>query len=289
MNEKRMNKVIAVIDSSIYATSVCDYAAWVANRINASVEVVHVINRDSEQQTGKDLSGSIGLGARTSLLEELSELDKQRAKLAMTVGRALLDDAKTHLESKGVSSVSTRLRHDELSVTVSELEADADVVVIGKRGQSADFSTLQIGPNLERVARASEKPLFVASRAFKNVERVLIAFDGGRSVGRAIEMLTASNAYKDLELELLSVGLEPKGMKLRIDQAESSLKEAGYSVTVKQVSGIAEDVIAKEVNEQKFDLLLMGAYGHSRIRNMLIGSTTTQMLRACPVPVILFR
>jgi len=36
-------------------------------------------------------------------------------------------------------------------------------------------------------------------------------------------------------------------------------------------------------------LLVMGAYGHSRIRNLVIGSTTTEMLRICPVPVMLFR
>lgn len=284
-----MKKIIAVIDSSVYATSVCDHAAWLAKRNDASVELVHVISRDIDPAHNQDLSGSIGLGARTSLLEELTELDKQRAKLAMSYGRALLSDAKAHLESAGVANVTTRLRHDELSDAVSELEVDADVVVIGKRGKSANFATLHIGSNLERVARSSEKPLFVASRAFKSIQRGLIAFDGGRSVGRAIDMLTSTTAYQDLDIELLAVGLTPDGMKKRLADAENQLREAGYKVTVKQVSGIAEEVIAHEVSEQQYDLLLMGAYGHSRIRNMLIGSTTTEMLRLCQIPVVLFR
>jgi nucleotide-binding universal stress UspA family protein len=33
----------------------------------------------------------------------------------------------------------------------------------------------------------------------------------------------------------------------------------------------------------------MGAYGHSRIRNLMIGSTTTAMIRTCKVPVVLMR
>ena len=284
-----MQKIIAVIDSSVYATSVCDHAAWLAKRINASVELVHVISRDIDPAHNQDLSGSIGLGARTALLEELSELDKQRATLAKSYGRALLSDAKTHLESAGVTTVTTRLRHDELSAAVGELESEADVVVIGKRGNSANFATLHIGPNLERVARTSEKPLFVASRAFKDIQRVLIAFDGGRSVARAIDMMTSTTAYQGLEIELLAVGLTPDAMKKRLSDAETRLRDACYTVTVKQVSGIAEEVIAKEVNEQQFDLLLMGAYGHSRIRNLLIGSTTTEMLRLCQIPVVLFR
>jgi len=48
-------------------------------------------------------------------------------------------------------------------------------------------------------------------------------------------------------------------------------------------------VIADTVESEQFDLLVMGAYGHSRIRNLIIGSTTTQMIGACKVPVMLFR
>jgi len=37
------------------------------------------------------------------------------------------------------------------------------------------------------------------------------------------------------------------------------------------------------------NLLVMGAYGHSRIRYLIIGSTTTEMIRTCKIPVLLFR
>jgi len=284
-----MKKIIAAIDSSVYATSVCDYAAWLAKRNEAPVELVHVISNSGDPSHHQNLSGSIGLGARTSLLDELSELDKQRAKLAMSVGRALLADAKAHVEAAGVAEVSIKLRHDDLSTAISELESEAGVIVIGKRGQSANFATLDIGPNLERVARTSDRPVFVASRAFTDIKRALIAFDGGRSVTRAIDMLTSTTAYQDLDIELFAVGLSPDGMKDRLNNAENQLREAGYKVNAKNVSGIPEEAIAKEVSEQHYDLLLMGAYGHSRIRNLLIGSTTTQMVRTCQIPVILFR
>ncbi|TZG39377.1 universal stress protein, partial [Halomonas eurihalina] len=41
--------------------------------------------------------------------------------------------------------------------------------------------------------------------------------------------------------------------------------------------------------EQNIDLLVMGAYGHSRIRHLLVGSTTTEMLRKADIPVLLLR
>jgi nucleotide-binding universal stress UspA family protein len=43
------------------------------------------------------------------------------------------------------------------------------------------------------------------------------------------------------------------------------------------------------VDEAHCDLLVMGAYGHSCIRSLIIGSTTTAMIRACKVPVVLVR
>jgi nucleotide-binding universal stress UspA family protein len=55
------------------------------------------------------------------------------------------------------------------------------------------------------------------------------------------------------------------------------------------MSGQPEIVISNTVASAGFDLLVMGAYGHSRIRSLIVGSTTTEMVRSCLVPVVLFR
>lgn len=53
--------------------------------------------------------------------------------------------------------------------------------------------------------------------------------------------------------------------------------------------GQAETMIAHDVEAYGVDLLVMGAYGHSRIRSMILGSTTTALLRSCKVKVLLLR
>jgi len=75
------HNIIALIDGSSYTESVCSHAAWVCDRIDASVNVIHVLGRRQVSSEPADLSGSIGLGARTALLDELAELDRQKAKL----------------------------------------------------------------------------------------------------------------------------------------------------------------------------------------------------------------
>ena len=55
------------------------------------------------------------------------------------------------------------------------------------------------------------------------------------------------------------------------------------------LEGDADEVIADYVIKQEIDLLVMGAYGHSKIRRMIVGSTTSEMVRTCQVPVLMFR
>ena len=163
-------KIVALVDGSVYSRSVCENAAWIASRLGSSVELLHVLGR-REGADSADLSGSIALGARSALLEELTALDEQRARLQQQRGRAILDDARAVIEAAGTGSVTTRLRIADLVETTAEAEADADMLVIGKRGEAADFARLHLGSNIERIVRASHKPVYVAARAFHTAPR----------------------------------------------------------------------------------------------------------------------
>lgn len=284
-----MPKIIALIDGSIYSESICDHAAWIAAATDSSVQIVHVLGRRSVPSEEANFSGSIGLGARTALLEELAELDGQKAKLAHKRGRAILEDAKVRISKSGVNEISTKLRNGEIVETVQELEETADLIVIGKRGEGADFDKLHLGSNLERVVRSSHKPVLVASRAFKPIQRFLIAFDGGASAIKAVEHVARNHMFSDIQCQLLTVGTETTEAKRQLEGAAATLRNAGFTVETEILPGQAEEVIAKKAESGDIDLLVMGAYGHSRIRNLIIGSTTTEMLRSCKIPVMLFR
>src|SRR5690554_4717256 len=120
-----MTKLVALLDGSIYSKSVCEHAAWLANRMAARVEVLHVLGR--REVPSNDLSGSIALGARSALLAELSELDGQRAKLSQQKGRAILEDAEALLKDAGVAEISSRLMMGDIVETLKDAETDADM------------------------------------------------------------------------------------------------------------------------------------------------------------------
>jgi nucleotide-binding universal stress UspA family protein len=281
-------KILALVDGSIYSHSVCENAGWIAARTGASVELMHVLGR-REGTDASDLSGSIALGARSALLEELTRLDEQRAKLQQQRGRAILEDAKAVLAEAGVSAVTTRLRIGDILETVAEAEAEADMLVIGKRGEAADFAKLHLGSNIERIIRASHKPVFVAARGFREPRRLLIAFDGGPSSMKAAAYCAENPLFAGLECHLLMAGENTPERRRKLDDATALFASAGREMKAFLASTAPETAIAEHVEAQGIDLLAMGAYGHSRIRSLIIGSTTTEMIRSCKVPVVLFR
>lgn len=282
-----MSRIVAFVDGSTYAESVCRLTAWAAARMEYSVEIAHVLGR---RMSGSfDLSGSLEADQRSALLEEYARLDEQHARLAQAKGRALLDTARTIVAAGGVGQVETRLRNGDLMEALADLEKDAAMVVVGKRGEAADFARMHLGSNLERIVRTATRPVLVAARAYTPFDRFLIAFDGGRSANRAVDFVASGGLLKGMKATVLTVGADTAENRSRLEAPVRRLLGAGFEVEGLLRQGEPDDIIGTHVDTQGIGLLVMGAYGHSRIRSLVIGSTTEAMVRRCKVPVLMFR
>lgn len=282
-----MIKLLACIDLSQYAPSVCDHAAWVATRLNGSVELLHILQRKDSMTARHDLSGALGLGAKSSLMEELVNIEETESKLAREHGRVLLTASEERLRNAGVKNVTALHRHGGIVETIIEREADADLVVIGKRGASANFAKGHLGSKVERVVRQSVKPVLVANLAFKPIERALIAFDGGPSAKKAVNFVATSPLFEGVEVHLVLVGADN-------DRHRDAVRWAGEVMGVRSkrteiISGDVDEGLKSDATQCNASILVMGAYGHSPLRNLIVGSTTAAMIRGLALPVLLFR
>lgn len=223
-----MTRLIACIDGSVYFHSVADHAGWAAMRLSASIELLQVLGR--REASSADLSGSIAVDAQQHLLAELAVLDAERAKLIQGRARLVLEEAKQRLASKGIVDVTISLRKGDLLETLAEREVTADLIIIGKRGDAADFAKLHLGSNLERVVRASTKPVLVASRIFKPMEKALIAVDGGASAIRAVDYVSRSPLFAGMSIHVVTVGSDAPRIQQHLTAAETHLKAAAHRV-----------------------------------------------------------
>ncbi len=284
-----MTRILACIDASaVYGTSVCDLAAWAAGRLGAGIELLHVVQRKDAVSQRHDLSGAIGLGVKTELLEELTRIDEAEGKLAVARGRLLLDGAEERLKAAGVTDIKKVHRHGGIVETIIEREADVDFVVMGKRGASSEFATDHIGSKVERVARASTKPVLIASREIRPPATIVVAFDGSATANKAVELVASSPLFAGLAVHLVAAGTGSQ-LRSRLDAALALLGERPVAPEVHLVEGQPEQVIAAHMKRQAAGLLVMGAYGHSPLRTLIVGSTTTTMIRTVRAPILLMR
>lgn len=282
-------RVLAAIDLSVYTESVSHYAAWAARRLSAPLEYLHVLDRHPEAASVTDFSGNLAADAQKKLLQELVAVDEQRSKLAQERGRIVLERAKGFAAGLHGISAETKLRHGGLVETLTEMETDVRLFVLGKRGEHADFAKGHLGGQLERVVRAVHRPLLVASREYAEITRVLIAFDGSSTTRKGVEMVAASPLFRGLEIRVLMVGADTDAAARQMQWALETLKTAGLETLGEIRPGDPENIITNYARDEDVSLLVMGAYGHSRIRQLIVGSTTTTMLRTCRIPVLLLR
>ncbi|MDT4865985.1 Universal stress protein family protein [compost metagenome] len=157
---------------------------------------------------------------------------------------------------------------------------------MGKRGEGPGTD---IGSHVEDVVRTLHRPILLTPSTFTVPQNLMVAFDGSPSACRAVEMLTASSLFQGLPVHLVMVGAETAVMWVRLNTACATLTAGGFTVNKAFLPGEAEPTLNAYQAAQGIDLLVMGAYGHSRIHQLLIGSTTTTMLRTASVPLLIVR
>ncbi|MDV3347611.1 universal stress protein [Leptothoe sp. LEGE 181152] len=288
-----MKTILLCSDGSAFADSIYRYGAWFARKFQAQTKVLFVTDIRSQKvvSTG-NFTGSIGLGASDQLLNDLVNLEHERAKLNNQRARLILQNADEVLKTEGLKEVELINPTGFLVDCFHDFEAEADMVVLGKRGEAAEFASGHLGANLDRIVRSSTKPCLVTSQTFAPIERLLLAYDGSPTGKRVLNFLVDSAAgFKDIEIHLLTVAkADSDAAKSQgLADAQQALQRAGLTATTQLLSGDPEKVIGSYIEQNKISLLLMGAYGHNRIRHLVIGSTTVQLLRSVQVPVLLFR
>lgn len=142
---------------------------------------------------------------------------------------------------------------------------------------------------MERIVRSSHKPCLVTPREFRPIKCVLLAYDGGKSCQKAVKYLAELTAFQDLELHIVTVATRNDEKALEhLTSAEAVVKNS-FEPICQLLHGEPEPEIEKYIAANKIDFLIMGAYGHNRIRHLIIGSTTAQMLRRSHLPILMFR
>lgn len=283
-----MKQVVGCIDGSRAAPAVCDYAAWASGRLDAPLTLFHVLDQD-RYPAETDLAGSIGLGTREHLLEELAELDQRRGKLALEQGHHMLQAAEQRAQAFGVNDIHQRQRHGDLADSLLAIEDSTRLLVMGLHGESSTDRDVHIGSQLETVLRQVHRPVLLVPDEYREPRSAMLAFDGSPTTRKGLEMLAQSPLFRDFPLHLVMVGADTNDQWEQLKQAEQVLAPLQTEIHLAIRPGDVEQALHQYQQEHDIELMVMGAYGHSRIRQLFMGSTTTNMLKTSTTPLLVLR
>jgi nucleotide-binding universal stress UspA family protein len=250
--------------------------------------LLHSLEKDAVR-TDDDLSGSIGFGSREHLLDELVALDEKRAKLALEHGKIVLENARAFANKAGAKLVEELQRHGDLVENLLDLEEETRLVVIGRLGISHTMDAHTVGSHIERVARTLHKPILISVGKFTTPKNFMIAYDGREAADNAIARIAQSPLLIGLPCHLVMAGDDTPERRAKLEEAQTILEEEGFEVISSIRPGKIYPVLTQYREENRIELMAMGAYAHSKVRQFFVGSNTTKMIIESDIPLLILR
>lgn len=284
-----MKNISAFLDENSHSASVCDYAIWAAEKLQAPLHMLHILARRLEQPAGLIKASSLQFASQDALLRERLENQQIEAALAATYGQQLLAAARIKAAVKGLVGERYSEQQGLLETLLPGIEQDAQWVVAGlhhfRDNSTKDWTSTSIASEL----RSLQRPLLVSAEKFTPPSRFVLAFDGLLTGFNAVEAVAASALLKGSKCHLVMAvgGLESREEKMI--WARSTLEAHGFDVSSSIVAGAPQKVLHEAIETHAADLLVMGAYGHAKDRQMVVGSTIAGMLRTSPISCLVLR
>jgi nucleotide-binding universal stress UspA family protein len=218
-------------------------------------------------------------------------------------GAALLDEAREF--GDGVEAeLAKRLSRLNRSTEIHRIDVLADDLAstASREARGAD-AFVALRPNgapqepehlVEGVLFGSGRHLFLVpdGRApTAPFDRILIAWNGSRESARALaEAMPYLYKAKATTVMVVDEGCPVELQALIGTDAVNHLQRHGIDASLRRVRDRKHDVAAalvEEAERSKADLMVMGGYGHSRLREMLLGGVTYDLLHQAPVPLVI--
>jgi nucleotide-binding universal stress UspA family protein len=261
--------ILIPTDGSDAATTAARYGLTLAERFDATVHVLSVVDPD---RFATDAVGDVD-----DLIRRQSERFERRARAAVDrVAAASSVPVDTHVVEGRPAAV--------LADAIDDY--GADLVAMGTHGRSGVDRYL-LGSLAERTLRTAHVPVLAVRAdgpldAEPAVESVLLATDGSEGAERAADHAIAVAAATGARLHALTVGDDDDPAVRVADRA----REAGVDATAAARRGRTHETIRKYATDHDVDLVVVGTHGRTGVERVLLGSVAERVLRTATRPVL---
>ena len=271
-------------DGSPYGEVAGEYAFDLADRLDARLEAVHVVDtRRLEPAPVPHPSGCLGW-MPPGLTDQLHKVLTER-------GQAILRAVGEEGERRGFP-VETTLEFGVPSQVFEELQSRTELLVLGRRGEHAEMDGDAPGSTMERYVRRASRCCMVTPAKFARAEKILIAVDGSPNAARALqEAAELANGLK-APLVILAVADRESGLpdaEATVRTAHSIVRAHDCAAAALTATGSPALRILETAAATGCGLVVLGMHGHGWIHDRMIGAVAANLVARAEIPVMLVR
>lgn len=275
-----IKKILVPTDGSDNAVTGVHYAVSLAARYGASLHGLHVIDvKLLEGPFLRDISASLGTAPYVNYQNNVALILEERGKATLEAFSHACEQAKVPCETTQLTG----------SITLSIIENSAlvDLIVMGRGGEHGEWLDGLLGSTTESVVRRAGCPVLVTGRDTAELNRFVAPYDGSTHAKKALQISANMGETWQVPFDVLVVN--PRQGESLVAEAKSYLTAHQVDVEYTILDGDPSEIIVEYARERDSDLIVMGAYGHTKVRELVVGSTTAYTINHSPCPVLLSR
>ena len=281
MSNLKPDSVIACLDCPDHVQAVLKASMWAATRLQVPIGLLHSVP-SLQQKAAVNYSGCLNIDDENTLLEQFTNKEHLSNCELKAQGKLLLHQATTYCEQQRQKLKTYTLhRHENLSESIDYVDDKAQLIVIGHH--------VTCKSTLSQLIRVSLCPILVTHAPFSPPTTALFAFDNSPTCHKMLNWLCKTPLIRALTVHIVMVGKENSENCDALREAYARLKQAG--IKSKKALLDCRDVTAAlnyYQTENDIGLLMSGAFGQSRLRELLQGSDTEKLLVSTQTPYLLF-
>ncbi len=278
-----IRNILIPTDGSEQGKIALEYGLYLAGKLKAALTGLHVTDvRLLQAPVFTDISGSVGLPPYQEFLPVVESGLEERAE---TILKAFGE----RCAEKGIPATARKVL-GIIDESIIEAGRQADWILLARRGEHFHLGGGGIlGSTAEAVVRKAGKPVLVTPDAYREIESMALAYDGSTPARHALSIAGGLAEAADWPLTAVVITDNQTLAAELMKQVEASLADRKIDAQTIVLPGREDKALLRFIQEGAVELMVMGAYGHGRLRELFVGSTTSAVIRKSPIPVLLTR
>lgn len=282
-----INRILIPTDGSPNSLTALEYGIYIARKQKSSLTGLYVVDINLIQgPMVTDISGATGMPPYEGFFDAV---EKSMEEKADSILKAFLDRCQ-----KSGAKAEVQKAIGKISSVIIEEAQNADLIVMAKKGENFHLKDGGLlGSVAEAVVRNSGKPVLVTPEKFIEIESMALAFDGSEPATKALKLSLELSRQNTWPLTVVIVTADvgrADALSTQVeDMNENDPQAPPADCEIIVFTGKETDELMKYLKAEPVELMVMGAYGHNRLRELLLGSTTSLIIRRSPIPVLLMR